>query len=87
MFSGSLLRPTVGITGVVTAAAFETIAVSTAMPEAVKAVNGLGAYAWAFNGVVIATLGATVAGGDYSDRKGFHDRVPAGPCGDQERRR
>ena len=59
-----------GITGVVTAAAFETIAVSTAMPEAVKAVNGLGAYAWAFNGVVIATLVATVAGGDYSDRKG-----------------
>jgi hypothetical protein len=52
VFSGSLLRPTVGITGVVTAAAFETIAVSTAMPEAVKSVNGMGAYAWAFNGVV-----------------------------------
>jgi len=60
----------VGITGVVTAAAFETIAVATAMPDAVKAVNGLGAYAWAFNGVVIATMVATVAGGDFSDRKG-----------------
>ncbi|MEI6693666.1 MAG: MFS transporter, partial [Actinomycetes bacterium] len=59
-----------GITGVVTAAAFETIAVATAMPDAVKAVNGLGAYAWAFNGVVIATMVATVAGGDFSDRKG-----------------
>lgn len=58
------------MTGVVTAAAFENMAVATAMPEAVRAVNGLGAYAWAFNGVVIATLLATVAGGDFSDRRG-----------------
>lgn len=44
------------------------------MPAAVKAVNGLGAYAWAFNGVVVATMIATVVGGDFSDRHG--PRIP-----------
>jgi MFS family permease len=55
---------------VVGAAAFETMAVYTAMPTAVKDLDGLGAYAWAFTGVSLAALVATVVGGDVSDRRG-----------------
>lgn len=56
--------------GVVAAAAFETMAVYTAMPTAVKDLDGLEAYAWAFTGVSLAALVATVVGGDLSDRLG-----------------
>jgi MFS family permease len=59
-----------GIVGVVGAAAFETMAVYTAMPTAVKDLNGLQAYAWAFTGVALAALVATIVGGDLSDRIG-----------------
>jgi MFS family permease len=46
------------------------MAVYTAMPTAVKDLDGLGAYAWAFTGVSLAAIVATVLGGDISDRRG-----------------
>jgi MFS family permease len=46
------------------------MAVYTAMPTTVKDLDGLGAYAWAFTGVALAAVVATVVGGDVSDRRG-----------------
>ena len=73
--SGSLLSPelrglTVGIVAVITLVAFEGIGVMTAMPVAVGDLNGLGAYAWAFNGYIAATLVAMVVSGQQCDALG-----------------
>jgi MFS family permease len=46
------------------------MAVYSVMPTAVRDLNGMGAYAWAFTGVALAAIVATVVGGDVSDRRG-----------------
>lgn len=61
---------TVGIVTVMTMFAFEGIGVATAMPVVARALDGLGAYAWAFNGYVVASLVAMVAAGEWCDRSG-----------------
>lgn len=61
---------TVGIVAVMTMFAFEGIGVATAMPVVARALDGLGAYAWAFNGYVVASLVAMVAAGEWCDRSG-----------------
>src|SRR3954452_22904232 len=60
----------------VTAIAFESISVATAMPAAARALHGLHLYAWAFSLFLIGQLFATVAGGRLCDRLG-----PAPPVG------
>src|SRR4051794_34443918 len=54
----------------VTAIAFESISVATAMPAAARALHGLHLYAWAFSLFLIGQLFATVAGGRLCDRLG-----------------
>jgi MFS family permease len=61
---------TLGIAGVVTAVAFEAMAVATAMPVAVKELGGLSAYGWAFSGFLVASLFATVLAGEICDARG-----------------
>jgi len=48
--------------------AFEGIGVATAMPVVARALDGLGAYSWAFNGYVVASLVAMVAAGELAVR-------------------
>ncbi len=67
-------RLTLGIVATVFLVAFEAMAVATVMPTAVRAVDGLPAYAWAFSGFFAASLLAMVVAGERSDRAG-----PRGP--------
>lgn len=61
---------TVGLCIGITAVAFETLAVSTAMPRAAEELGALGWYAWAFSIFQAAMLFATVASGRMCDRIG-----------------
>ncbi|MCW2810440.1 MAG: putative drug resistance transporter [Friedmanniella sp.] len=63
-------RLAIGLCVNVVAIAFETIAVATAMPVAVRAVGGLNSYAWAFSLFAIGMLFATVVAGRLCDRIG-----------------
>jgi MFS family permease len=60
----------IGLCTAVTAIAFESISVSTAMPAAARDLDGLGLYAWAFSLFLIGQLFATVAAGRLCDRIG-----------------
>ena len=70
LLSPELRGLTVGIVAVITLVAFEGIGVMTAMPVAVRELNGLGAYAWAFNGYIVTTLVAMVVSGQQCDLLG-----------------
>jgi MFS family permease len=61
---------TLGIAGVVTAVAFEAMAVGTAMPVAVRDLHGLAAYGWAFSGFLVTSLFSTVVAGQLCDARG-----------------
>jgi MFS family permease len=74
----SLRRLTIGICMTITAIAFETIAVATAMPVAARDLNGLTYYAWLFSLFVIGMLFATVVTGRLSDRIGPAKPLVAG---------
>lgn len=63
-------RTTVGIISLVLLIAFEAMAVATAMPVAARELDGLGLYAWAFTGFLIASLFATAVAGQMCDRTG-----------------
>ncbi len=65
---------TFGVMTVMTMFAFEGVGVATAMPVVARSLDGLGAYAWAFNGYVVASLVAMVVAGEWCDRAG-----PRGP--------
>ena len=58
--------------------AFEGIGVATAMPVVAKALDGLGAYAWAFNGYIVSSLIAMVVAGEWCDRSGPRSPLIAG---------
>ena len=73
--SGRIFGPqwralTVGILAVVSLLAFEAMAVATAMPVAVRELDGLPFYAWGFSAFFIASLVAMVVSGEVSDRRG-----------------
>jgi MFS family permease len=50
--------------------AFEGIGVATAMPVVAASLNGLGSYAWAFSGYVVASLVGMVLAGEWCDARG-----------------
>jgi MFS family permease len=60
----------VGLCMAVTAIAFESISVATAMPAAARDLDGLDLYAWAFSLFLVGQLFATVAAGRLCDRMG-----------------
>jgi len=73
--SGSIFGPqlratSTGLLILVTLIAFEAMAVSAALPTAVRAVHGLGAFGWAFTGFLVANVVGMVASGQLSDSRG-----------------
>ncbi|HZQ28340.1 MAG TPA: MFS transporter [Acidimicrobiales bacterium] len=64
-------RPlTFGIALVMTAIAFEALAVTTALPVVVKDLGGLRLYGWAFSGFMLANLVGITLTGPVADRIG-----------------
>jgi MFS family permease len=63
-------RLTVGIVATVVFIAFEAMAVATAMPKAVPALDGMPLYALAFSGYFTTSLFGMVLAGDVCDRRG-----------------
>jgi MFS family permease len=60
---------TVGLVLVITLAAFEALAVATAMPETVEELGGVSLYGWTFSAFMLANLiGITVAGHEADTR-------------------
>jgi MFS family permease len=73
--SAGLMSPayravTIGVVAVMTMFAFEGIGVASAMPTVARALDGLGSYAWAFNGYIVTGLVAMVVAGEWCDRAG-----------------
>ena len=67
--SGRIFGPqwralTVGILAVVSLLAFEAMAVATAMPVAVRELDGLPFYAWGFSAFFLASLVGMVVSGE-----------------------
>src|SRR5690242_4610589 len=63
-------RLTVGLVLTVSTAAFEALAVATALPAVMRDVGGLALYGWAFSGFMLTNLIGIVAGGRAADRHG-----------------
>ncbi|GHF37146.1 MFS transporter [Streptomyces mashuensis] len=61
---------TLGIITVVSLVAFEASAVTTAMPVAARALDGIGLYAFAYSAFFTASLFAMVLSGEWCDRSG-----------------
>ncbi|KQS73250.1 MFS transporter [Modestobacter sp. Leaf380] len=61
---------TAGLLVLITFVAFESMAVSTAMPTVVRELDGLAWYAWPFTAFLVAQVVGMVLGGDVSDRRG-----------------
>ena len=61
---------TVGLLATVAAAAFEALAVATALPSIVKEIGGLSLYGWPFSAFMLASLVGIVASGSLADRRG-----------------
>jgi MFS family permease len=78
VWSGELRRLTAGIIALILLIAFEAMAAATAMPVAVRSLNGLAAYSWAFNGFLVASLLAMVVSGEVCDQSGPRRPVVVG---------
>lgn len=64
-------RPlTIGLVVVVTAIAFEALAVATALPVVSRDLQGVHLYGWAFSGFMLANLVGITLGGPIADRVG-----------------
>ncbi|HSK26884.1 MAG TPA: MFS transporter [Jiangellales bacterium] len=63
-------RLTIGIVATILLVAFEAMAVATAMPIAVRDLDGLPLYAWAFSGFFTTSLVGMVVAGELCDRRG-----------------
>ncbi|TCO24536.1 MFS transporter [Kribbella steppae] len=73
--SGGVLAPeyralTIGMVALITLVAFESLAVTTAMPTVAQALDGLYLYALAFGGPLASGVVAMVVSGTWSDLKG-----------------
>jgi len=71
---GILARPyraaTAGIVGLISLIAFEAIAVATALPTAVRELDGLAWYGWSFTALLVTSVVGMVAAGELADRIG-----------------
>lgn len=64
-------RPlTIGLVLIITAVAFEALAVSTALPVVADELDGVRLYGWAFSGFMLANLVGITLGGPLADRVG-----------------
>ncbi len=70
VYGAQLRGLTLGIFGVVFLIAFEAMAVATAMPVAVKDLDGLPLYGWAFSAFLVTSLFTMVVAGSRSDAHG-----------------
>src|SRR4051794_3068 len=61
---------TIGMVALITLVAFESLAVTTAMPTVAQALDGLSWYALAFGGPLASGVVAMVVSGSWSDRRG-----------------
>ncbi|HEX9609219.1 MAG TPA: MFS transporter [Candidatus Limnocylindria bacterium] len=69
---------TVGLVGLVTAAAFEGMAVPTVLPLLVGELGGLDLYGWAFSAFWLTTIIGITLGGADADRRGPAPALVAG---------
>lgn len=69
---------TVGIVGLVSLIAFQTMAVATALPTAARELDGLAWYGWGFTALLVAGVLGMVAAGELSDRMGSRRPLVAG---------
>jgi MFS family permease len=72
---GGMLRPpyrglTIGIVATILVVAFESMAVATVMPVAVRDLGGLSLYAWGFSAFLTASIVGMVIAGEVGDRRG-----------------
>ena len=74
MSDGILARPyraaTAGIVGLISLIAFEAIAVATALPTAVRELDGLPWYGWSFTALLVTSVVGMVISGELTDRVG-----------------
>jgi MFS family permease len=80
LWSGAYRATTIGMTTLVTIAAFEHLGVSTAMPSIVADLHGEALYSWPFTAFLAASVMATVLSGRISDRIGPVPALLAGPA-------
>jgi MFS family permease len=80
LWGGAYRATTIGITMLVTIAAFEHLGVSTAMPSIVSDLHGEALYSWPFTAFLAASVMATVLSGRVSDRLGPVPALFAGPA-------
>ena len=59
-----------GLLILITLIAFESMAVSAALPTAARELHGLGSYGWAFTGFLVANIVGMVSAGEQTDRRG-----------------
>lgn len=74
IWTGARRPLTVGLVLTVASAAFEAIAVATALPATTREFGGLALYGWAFSAFMLANLVGVTLAGAAADRHG-----PAGP--------
>jgi MFS family permease len=73
------LRPlTIGILAIITCAAFEAMAVVTAMPSVARELSGESSYGLAFSMYLTASLLGTVVAGSWCDRSGPRPALAVG---------
>jgi MFS family permease len=70
ILAGPYRAATAGIVGLISLIAFEAIAVATALPTAVRELDGLSWYGWSFTALLVASVVGMVAAGELTDRIG-----------------
>jgi MFS family permease len=70
IFAAERRTASVGIIGLVSLVAFEAMAVATALPTAVRALDGLAWYGWSFTALLVSSVVGMVAAGEAADRVG-----------------
>ncbi|GAB3545972.1 MFS transporter [Arthrobacter tumbae] len=76
--SASLRPLTIGVIAIITCAAFEAMAVVTAMPSVAAELDGVSSYGLAFSMYLTASLLGSVLGGIWCDRRGPRPALAAG---------